>query len=303
MPERADAARNRARILEAAAPLLADGRRPRGDDGAGRRRGGRRQGDALPPLPGRRLDRGRAARRARARPAGAAAARAAAARPGRAAGASGWPRSTPRWSTLLEAPRPPGARGGDGRAPLRDGRVRRVGASTWARSWRRRGSIAVAGAASTPCSPRSRSTSTRTSARAGRSPAAIADGARGRGAGRARLTRRTRGAAWRRAAVALTRPCDALPAPRYAAQAAPTAATWRTSVPQQPPSTRTLRSCGRSSRVVGAERGGIALVELLGLVELRVALGRGVRAQAADAVEPRAALLEHVRRSATGARS
>ena len=50
-------------------------RRARRDDGADRRSGRRRQGDALPPLSRPRLDRARPARRARARAAGAAPAR------------------------------------------------------------------------------------------------------------------------------------------------------------------------------------------------------------------------------------
>ena len=55
--------------------------------------------------------------------------------------------------------------------------------------------------------------------------------------------------------------------------------------------------------VLGAERGGIALVELLGLVELGVALGRRVGAQAADALAPGAVRPRARRRSASGARS
>ena len=62
-------------------------------------------------------------------------------------------------------------------------------------------------------------------------------------------------------------------------------------------------SRGAQRGVVRAERDGIALVELLRLVELRVALGRRVRAQAADPVAPRAALPRARPRSATGARS
>lgn len=46
--------------------------------------------------------------------------------------------------------------------------------------------------------------------------------------------------------------------------------------------------------VLGAQLGGIALVELLGLVELGVALGRGVGPQAADALAPRAVVVEDV---------
>ena len=81
---------------------------------------------------------------------------------------------------------------------------------------------------------------------------------------------------------------------RSRCQAPAIAPTWRWSVPQQPPSTlsRGRRSAQRG--VALAEVARIALVELGRLVELRVAARRGVRAQAADPLQPRLAAREHV---------
>ena len=64
-------------------------------------------------------------------------------------------------------------------------------------------------------------------------------------------------------------------------------------MPQQPPRTDDGAQERAQRAVLGAERRGVALVELLGLVELGVALGRRVGAQAADALAPGAVLVEH----------
>ena len=72
------------------------------------------------------------------------------------------------------------------------------------------------------------------------------------------------------------------------------AATWRASVPQQPPSTVTagnrLAQCG----VLGGEIGRITLVQLGRLVELGVALRGCVRAQANEALPPWAVLFQRL---------
>ena len=74
-------------------------------------------------------------------------------------------------------------------------------------------------------------------------------------------------------------------------QAAAMAATCRSSVPQQPPSTVALGSRSRSAAVLLRELVRVALVELLGRVQLLVAHPRRVRADAADPLQPRP--LEH----------
>ena len=58
---------------------------------------------------------------------------------------------------------------------------------------------------------------------------------------------------------------------------------------------RDAREARPQSGVVLAELGRIAVVQLVGLVELGVALRRGVRAQAADPLDPRLADLDRVR--------
>ena len=64
------------------------------------------------------------------------------------------------------------------------------------------------------------------------------------------------------------------------------APTCRSSVPQQPPSTVSWREVGAQPGVPLGKVGRVALVELVRLVELGVAHGRGVRPQSADPVHP-----------------
>ena len=73
-------------------------------------------------------------------------------------------------------------------------------------------------------------------------------------------------------------------------QASAIAATCRWSVPQQPPRTR-RRQSGVQLAVAARRARRIAVIELLRLVELGVAHSRGVDAEAAEPLEPRA--LEH----------
>ena len=69
---------------------------------------------------------------------------------------------------------------------------------------------------------------------------------------------------------------------------------WRWSVPQQPPSTFSSRQALAEVAVLGAELLRVAVVELGRLVELGMALGRGVGADAGDPAAPLARLGDDV---------